>query len=104
MHTGFYSEIISVPIYMTKKLIGSKEFELLSFEKQLDLLQKDGVHIGKRDVGEEKVILYQLYAFYVEVYFEEYRKKVNKMIVSDKVDMLQPYLDQIKVKGIDQKK
>ena len=89
---------------MTKKIIGATEFEMLSEEKQLDILQKDGVHIGKREVGNEKVILYQLYAFYVEVYFEEYRKKINKMIISDKVDILQPYLDQIKVKGIDQKK
>ena len=89
---------------MTKKLIDAKEFELLSPEKQLDILQKDGVHIGKRDIEHEKVILYQLYTFYVEVYFEEYRKKVNKMIISDKVDILQPYLDQIKINGIDQKK
>ena len=89
---------------MTKKIIGATEFEKLSEEKQLDILQKDGVHIGKREVGKEKVILYQLYAFYVEVYFEEYRKKINKMIISDKVDILQPYLDQIKVKDIDQKK
>jgi len=89
---------------MTKKIIGATEFEMLSEEKQLDILQKDGVYIGKREVGNEKVILYQLYAFYVEVYFEEYRKKINKMIISDKVDILQPYLDQIKVKDIDQKK
>lgn len=89
---------------MTKKLIGAQEFELLSQEKQLELLQKDGVHIGKRDIEKEKVILYQLYTFYVEVYFKEYRKKINKMIISDKVDILQPYLDQVKVKGIDKNK
>lgn len=89
---------------MTKKLIDASEFELLSEEKRLDILQKDGVYIGKREVEDQKVILYQLYTFYVEVYFEEYRKKVNKMIVSDKIEILQPYLDQIKVKGIDEKK
>ena len=89
---------------MTKKAIGLAEFNELLLENQLDILQKDGVHIGKRVVGGEITILYQLYGFYVEVYFKEYRKEVSRIITSENTDILQPYLDQVQIRDLDRNK
>jgi hypothetical protein len=86
---------------MTKKAISLAEFDQLPMETKLDILHKDGVHIGKRAVEEQITILYQLYGFYVEVYFREYRKEVSRIVTTENVDILQPYLDQVKIRDLD---
>lgn len=88
---------------MTKRFIGLEAFRKLSVEEQLDILHKDGVHVGKRTLDKQPVILFQVNDFYVEVHYKEYRKDVNKLLVSDNVDMVHPYLAQIQVKGLDSK-
>jgi hypothetical protein len=89
---------------MTKKAIGYSEFIELPEELQLDLLHVDGVYIGKRKVNGQVVILHQLYGFYVEVYYKKYRKKIDRIVTSDHTDILQPYMDQIHVKGLNKNK
>lgn len=85
---------------MTKKAIGSKEFKELTEERQLDILQQDGVYVGKRKLGEQTVVLYQLSGFYVEVFYEHYRKKIERIITSDNTDILQPYISQVNVRDL----
>jgi hypothetical protein len=89
---------------MTKKLIGIAEFNELAEELQLDLLHSDGVHVGKRRIGKRLVILIQLYSFYVEVHYRQYRKSIDHIIASDGVEMLEPYLHQIHIRDLDQPK
>ena len=89
---------------MTKRAIDFKAFNKLSKEHQLEILQKDGVHVGKIIVNGKYVILYQVYGFYAEVYFKEYRREVDEIIVSDNAEILQPYLDQIQITGLDKNK
>lgn len=85
---------------MTKKAIGSKEFKELSEERQLDILQQDGVYVGKRKLDDQTVVLYQLSGFYVEVFYEHYRKKIQHIITSDSTDILQPYINQVNVRDL----
>ena len=85
---------------MTKKAIGLVQFKELTQEEQLDMLHRDGVHVGKRRVGKQTVILFQLYGFYVEVYYKHYRKEIDHIITSSSTEILQPYLEQIRVKGL----
>lgn len=89
---------------MTKKIIGLSEFRELAQELQFKILHKDGVHVGKRIIDGQMVILLQLYGFYVEVYYEEYRKKIHNIITSDSTDILQPYLDQINIRDLNKNK
>lgn len=89
---------------MTKKAIKASEFEQLSQELQIDLLQKDGSYAGKRIVNGKTYILFQLNSFYVEVQYKLYRKDVDRIIISDNPELLNPYLDQINVKDLDSKK
>lgn len=89
---------------MTRKIVTAGEFEALSEEAKLDLLHKEGVHVGKRNCDGKVLILLQLHDFYVEIHYENYRKKIDCIVVSADVDMLQPYLEQIHVSGLNNTK
>lgn len=80
------------------------EFEALSEEAKYDLLHKDGVHVGKRNCDGKVLILLQLHDFYVEIHYKNYRREIDRMVVSTDVAMLQPYLDQIHVSGLNNTK
>jgi hypothetical protein len=86
---------------MTKRAISLAEFNELNDALKLDLVQKQGAYIGKRKIKRQTVILYQLYGFYVEVYYRSYRAIVDAIQTTDEVIILQPYLDQIHVRDLD---
>jgi hypothetical protein len=86
---------------MTKRTIDSKVYSELPQEQQLDILRTDGAYVGKRIASNQTVILYQLYGFYVELFFTKYRKEVGHFVVSDNTDVLDPYLKQINVRDLD---
>ncbi|RYY64595.1 MAG: hypothetical protein EOO12_09255 [Chitinophagaceae bacterium] len=88
---------------MTKKAIGAGEFSELSAEQQLRLLHREGVYIGKRKLEERMIVLFQLYGFYVEVYYRHYRRVVAHLHVTTDADVLLPYLSQINVRDLDGK-
>lgn len=85
---------------MTKKALSLSEFIKLPEELQFKLLHKHGVYVGKRKLGEQTVVLFQLHGFYVEVFYKEYRKVLDRISASDNPDILQPYLDQINVRDL----
>ena len=87
---------------MTKKSVGLDEFKSLPLLEQLNILHKEGVHVGKRRVDDKPVILYQVNNFYVEVYYREYRKDIAELLVSENVEMVHPYLSQIRIDGLDE--
>lgn len=88
---------------MTRKAISIKEFLELPEELQFEVLHKHGVYVGKRKLKGQFVILYQLHDFYVELFYKEYRKTIDKLITSDTTDILQPYLEQICIRDLSRK-
>jgi len=89
---------------MTKKALSRAEFIDLPQNVQFEVLHKHSVYVGKRTVEKQPVVLFQLHGFYVEVYYKQYRKIVDRIITSESTDMLQPYLEQINIKGLDEEK
>jgi hypothetical protein len=85
---------------MTKKALSLTEFCNLAEELQFELLHKHAVYVGKRKVEKQTVVLFQLHAFYVEVYYKQYRKTIDRLVTSDSPDILQPYLNQIHLKDL----
>ena len=85
---------------MTKKAIGATEFNVLSKEQQMRMLYNNGVYIGKRLVNQQKLVLFQLYGFYVEVHYKQYRKEVESLIISDQTEIIIPYLNQIDIRSL----
>ncbi len=86
---------------MTKKATGLAEYAEFTEDQQFEILHRDGVYVGKRKVGKQTVVLFQLYGFYVEVYYKHYRKTVDRTIATDDAAILQPYLDQINVRDLE---
>jgi len=76
------------------------EFKLMDYEKQIDLLHKEGVYVGKRKIFSRTVILFQLHTFYVEVYYRVYRKVIDHLNYTSSTETLDPYLEQINVEEV----
>ncbi len=88
---------------MTKKVLGLEEYNELTEQEQMQLLHNDGVYVGKRKIGRQTAVLFQLYGFYIEVYYKQYRKQIDHTVTTDSADILQPYINQVSVKGLDEK-
>jgi hypothetical protein len=84
---------------MTKKVLSLTEFKDLPRSVQFEVLHKHGVYVGKRKIDKQTVVLFQLHGFYVEVYYKQYRKVIDRLAISDSTEILQPYLDQVNIKG-----
>lgn len=67
----------------------------LTINDQLDLLYTDGIYLSKRKLNKQHVLLYQFKTVYVEIYYLEYRKRVDRIIYSEDVAILDPYLGEI---------
>ena len=76
------------------------EFSEKPDKQKLDILQQEGAYVGKRQTGKGTALLYQLAGFYVEVVYRNYRKDIDSIKVSPSLDLLKPYLDQVKVNGL----
>jgi len=85
---------------MTRKILQLKDYLHLAEEEQLALLYNDGVYVGKRIVNNKPVIPFQLYSFYVEVHYLEYRKVIDHIKTAASAEILLPYLDQIHVRDL----
>jgi hypothetical protein len=84
---------------MTKKVLSLTEFKDVPQNVQFEVLHKHGVYVGKRKIDKQTVVLFQLHGFYVEVYYKQYRKVIDRLAISDSTDILLPYLDQVSIKG-----
>jgi hypothetical protein len=84
---------------MTKKVLSLTEFKDVPQSVQFEVLHKHGVYVGKRKIDKQTVVLFQLHGFYVEVYYKQYRKVIDRLAISDSTDILLPYLDQVSIKG-----
>lgn len=88
---------------MGSKTMTIDEYKKLAQADQLDLLQQEGIYIGKRKEEDKTILLYQLQSFYVEVFYKKHRNLINDMVLSQSTNILSPYLEQIKIKDIDEK-
>lgn len=85
---------------MTKKALSLKEFIDLPQELQFEMLHRHGVYVGKRKINKQAVVLFQLHGFYVEVFYKQYRKTIDRLITSEDTEILQPYLEQISIRDL----
>jgi hypothetical protein len=76
------------------------DFKSLEYDKQVELLYKEGVYVGKRKASSQTIILFQLYGFYVEVFYSKYRRLIHHINYAESTKILDPYLDQIDVEEV----
>ena len=89
---------------MTKRALSLTEFIDLPQHIQFDVLHKHGVYVGKRKIDDKTVVLFQLHGFYVEVFYKQYRKIIERISTSASTDILLPYLDQVSIRGFNEGK
>jgi len=82
------------------KLMTLSDFKLLDYRAQTDLLHKEAIYVGKRKIFSRTVVLFQLYTFYVEIYYHEYRKIIHYINCTQSIESVDPYLEQINVEEL----
>ncbi len=68
--------------------------------QQAFVLEQYGVCISARDHKNDKLLLYQVDAFYVEVYFDPSVQSIRKFKSFASTDELEPYLTNISLKDV----
>ncbi len=75
-------------------------FESMKPCEQLDLLQAEGVYIGKRKVRHLSLLVYQLEDFYIELYYSHYRRTLKDVRCFTSTLDLDPYLEDILIEDV----
>jgi hypothetical protein len=86
---------------MTQKAIDLEDFQELTTDEQARLLQRDGTYVGKREEDGRTAVLFQLHSFYVEIWYQEYRRHIDLIVSSKSTALLQPYLDQVPLRDLE---
>jgi hypothetical protein len=73
------------------------EFNKMDAINKFDTLCRCGELLGERIVQGAKVLLYQIDAFYVEVYYLASLNKILKMRSFSSTNLLRPYLKEIDI-------
>jgi len=76
------------------------EFQLLPQQKQVEILYRYGVYIGKHNYASSITLLYQVDGFYVEVFYRKYRSHIKLLHCFESTEFLDPYLKQIDVENL----
>jgi predicted GNAT superfamily acetyltransferase len=69
----------------------------LTISEQLDLLYSEGIYLAKRKFDARFILLFQYKTVYVEIYYLEYRKRVDRIVYSEDIAVLDPYLGEIRL-------
>lgn len=75
------------------------QFNLLNDNQKAEIVW-NSVCIGGREVGNHRILLYQVHSFYVEIYYNHTCNKIEKIRSFSSIDQLRPYLDKINITGI----
>lgn len=76
------------------------QFNEMTEDQKAFILEQYGVCISARDHKNNKLLLYQVDAFYVEVHFDPPTQSIKKMKSFASTDELEPYLNNISLKGV----
>lgn len=69
-------------------------------ERQLEILFRDGVIIGRRTAGAERILLCQLHGFYAEIVYHPKENGVNEVRAFDQLLYLEPYLEAMDISDL----
>jgi hypothetical protein len=76
------------------------EYRALDELEQTEALWEHGVHIGEREEGEYKVVLYQIFEFYIEVFYHIEHNVIHRYKAFSNTELLDAYLDKYNLKDL----
>ncbi len=68
--------------------------------EQADVIMEQGVFIGKRTDGFYNILLFQVDAFYAEIFYHSHFNVIIKIKTFRDTEALEPYLQQIEISGL----
>lgn len=74
-----------------------KQFRELDEMEQHEAMWDNGVMVGDRLEGEHRIVLYQIFDFYLELYYHIELNVLRKLISFDRLDALDVYLNQFNI-------
>ena len=75
-------------------------FNILEENEKASIVREKGVLVGEREDAFHKVLLYQVDAFYVEVYHHTHFNVITRFQSFNNTNKLQPYLQEISLEGL----
>lgn len=75
-------------------------FNILDEAQKAGIVWEKGVLLGERDDTFHTIRLYQVDAFYVEMYHHNHFNVITKLQSFSNTDKLQPYLQEISLEGL----
>lgn len=75
-------------------------FNILEENEKANIIWTKGVQIGERRDAFHQILLFQVDAFYVEVYHHTHFNVITKMQSFSNLNKLQPYLVEISLEGL----
>ncbi len=76
------------------------EFRTLNETQQYEILWEHGVHIDEKVEGEYKIILYQIFSFYVELFYHIEKNVLQKLRCFSSTNCLDQYINKIDINKI----
>jgi len=76
------------------------DFILLDEEQKTSAVLHEGILVGKRQLHQCMIFLFQLEGYYVETYCNYEDKAIKEFRVFDNTRMLQPYLETISIQQL----
>ena len=72
-------------------------FDRLTETRQTDVIWENGVFLARRKEGFYNILLFQVEGFYTEIYYHSHFIVIIKIVSFSDTDLLEPYLNKIKV-------
>jgi hypothetical protein len=79
------------------------EFTQEDIASQKEILKTQGVFLDSRVMGKTKILLYQIHAFYIELFYDKYEPMhvpLRILRAFEEVGHLDPYLKKIRIENI----
>ncbi len=76
------------------------EFNVLTKDEKTALVWSKGDYVADRKERDCFILLYQVFSFYVEIWYVTAENKINKLRSFNSTNQLQPYLEVIDISGI----
>jgi hypothetical protein len=76
------------------------QYNYLDEAEQHEAIWEHGVHIGERLEGEYKIILYQIFSFYVELFYHMEFNVLRRLRSFSSTECLDAYIQQFDLKDI----
>lgn len=78
-------------------MINFFEFRFLPDEQQSDYILNNGVFLCSIDSEEERIGLFRLFDFFVEIYYNKVNDQIIKIKSFRSMEFLEPYLERINI-------